>query len=128
MREVAADLLARRRRHLLDADHEYDLRALGLDRLHRLLHGGGAGGAGILDAGRGLEAQGIIGLEHEGGGEILGAEAGIEMAEHDLVDITGLDAGMGNRLAGHPHDHALDGLGIVLAEGHMGPAHNGRGH
>ena len=88
LEKIAADLLARRRRHLSDADHEYDLRALGLDRLHRLLHGGGAGGAGILDAGRGLEAQGIIGLEHEGGGEILGAEAGIEMAEHDLVDIT----------------------------------------
>jgi hypothetical protein len=39
------------------------------------LHRRRAGGAGVLDAGRRLEAQRRIGrLQHEGGGEVLGRE------------------------------------------------------
>ena len=62
-----------------------------------LVHGGRAGGAGVLDPGRGLEAQGGIGLEHERAGEVLGDEAAVEMAEPDLVDLGRLDAGIGDR-------------------------------
>ena len=71
---------------------------LGRDRFQPLMHGGRAGGAGILDPGRALEAQIGRGLQHQRGGEILRREAGVEMAEHDLVHIGGRDAGIGERL------------------------------
>ena len=63
--------------------------------------------AGVLDAGGRLEAQGRIGLQHQRGGKILRREAGIEMPEHDLVDIGGGDAGIGQRLIRHAHDQAV---------------------
>src|ERR1700721_3073292 len=51
------------------------------------MHGGGAGGAGILDARRRFEAQVGRGLQHQRSGKILRREAGIEVAEHNLVDV-----------------------------------------
>jgi hypothetical protein len=85
------------------------------------MHGGRAGGAGVLDARRRLEAQAVVGLQHQRGGEILRREAGVEMAEHDLVDIGGGDAGIGQRLVGDAHDQALDAVSVMsLAEGAVG--------
>src|SRR5262249_41168586 len=51
-----ADVRTRRRRHLLDADDEHDARGAGADRLDALMHGGGTGGAGVLDPRCPLEA------------------------------------------------------------------------
>ena len=45
--------------------------ALRLDRAQALLHRGRAGGAGVLDPGGGLEAQGRSACEHERAGEVL---------------------------------------------------------
>ena len=59
--------------------------------LQPLMHRGGAGGAGVLDPGGALEAQIGRGLQHQRSGEILRRKAGIEMAEHDLVDVLGRD-------------------------------------
>ena len=57
---------------------------------------GRAGGAGVLDPGRGLEAQGRVGLEHQRAGEVLGDEAAVEVAEPDLVDVGRGEAGIGD--------------------------------
>ena len=92
--QVLADLRAGRRRHLLGADHQHDARGVRVDGADALPDRRRAGRAGILDARRRLEAQAVVGLQHQARGEILGGEAGVEMAEHDLVDIVGADAGM----------------------------------
>ncbi len=123
-----ADLRPRRLRHLLDADHQHGLGALGLDGLDRLMHGGRSRRAGILDAGRRLEAELVIGLEDQGGGEILSGEAAVEMAEDHLVDVLRPKARVIQRLVGDADDQALDGLGVELAEGSMGPADDAGSH
>ena len=74
------------------------------------MHGGGAGGAGVLDTRRRLEAEQVGGLQHQPGREVLRREAAVEVAEHDLVDVLRPDLGMGERLGGDAHDQALDGL------------------
>src|SRR5690606_20226936 len=84
--------------------------------------------AGILDAGRRLEAQPVVGLQHEAGGEILRREAGVEMPEHDLVHVIRADAGMVQRLRRDLDDQALDGLVLQLAETRMRPADDACGH
>ena len=92
------------------------------------MHRGRTGGAGVLDPGRRLEAQLRVGLQHQRGGKILRREAGVEMAEHDLVDVGGRDAGIGQRLVGDPDDEAFDGLGVELAERRMRPSDDAGGH
>jgi len=67
-------------------------------------------------------------LQHEGGGEILRRKAGIEMAEHDFIDVLGRDIGIGERRIGHPHNQAFDGLAFEPAELAMRPAHDGSSH
>ena len=128
LEQVPADFGRGRRGHLLDADDEHQARRIGLDRPDRLMHRGRAGGAGVLDPGRALEAQLGGGLEHQRGGEILGREAAIEMAQHDFVDVLRLDPGVGERLLGDPHDQALDRFAFELAERRVGPANDAGGH
>ena len=53
------------------------------------MHGRRTGRAGVLNARGRLEAQFGVGLQHQRGREILRREAGIEMPEHDLVDVFG---------------------------------------
>jgi hypothetical protein len=55
--EIAADFRRRRGRHLLDADHEHDPRGPRRNCFQPLMHGGGAGGTGILNAGRARKTQ-----------------------------------------------------------------------
>ncbi len=50
------------------------------------------------------------------------------MAEHDFVDVFGGNPGIGQSLAGDPHDEALDGLAGELAEGRVRPSHDAGGH
>ena len=95
--QIFSDLRAGRRRHLLDADHEHDARRAGRNRLQSLMDRGRTGGAGVLDAQRALEAQVRRRLQHQRGGEILRRKAGVEVAEHDLVDVVGANAGVGQR-------------------------------
>ena len=92
------------------------------------MHGGRTGGAGILDARGRLEAQRGIGLQHQRGGKILRREAGIEMPEHDLIDVAGGDAGISQRLVGDLDDEALDGLGIELSERRVRPSNDAGCH
>jgi hypothetical protein len=56
--------------------------------------------------------------------KVLRREAGIEMAEHDLIDLVGGDAGIDQRVGRDRDDQALDGLGILLAERRMRPAND----
>ena len=86
------------------------------------MHRGRTGGAGVLDPGRRLEAQRRIGLQHQRGRKVLRREAGVEMPEHDLVDIGGRNAGIGKRLVRDLDHEAFDGLGIELAERRMRPS------
>ncbi|MGY3422005.1 hypothetical protein ACVWZW_002480 [Bradyrhizobium sp. F1.13.4] len=65
LEQVLADLRPRRARHLFDADNEDNPGRAGRDRAHALMDGGGAGGAGVLDPGRRLEAQLRVGLKHQ---------------------------------------------------------------
>ena len=128
LEQVAPDLGSGRRRHLLGTDHEHDAGSLGGDCLEALMHGGRTGGAGVLDPAGAFEAQIRRGLEDQRGGKILGREAGVEMAEHDFVDVAGGDPGIGERLGRHPHDQALDRLALETAEGGVGPANDASGH
>ena len=126
--EIAADLGRRRRGHLLDADDEHDAGLPGRDGFQALMHGGGAGGAGIFDPGGALEAQIGRRLQHQGSGKILRRKAGIEVAEHDLVDVLGGDTGIRQRFAGNLDDEAFDRLAGELAERGMRPAHDAACH
>ncbi len=93
------------------------------------MHRGRAGGAGILDAGRALEAQIGRGLQHQRGGEILRREAGVEMTEHDLVDVLGGDTGVGQRLVGNLARSGFRRVSPVkFTEGGVGPADDAGGH
>src|SRR6266545_532878 len=74
-------------RHLLDADHQHDFGRTGGNRPDALMHRGRTGCTGVFNPRRRLEAQFGVGLQHQGGREILRREAGIEMSEHDLVDV-----------------------------------------
>ena len=85
---------------------------------------GRTGRAGILDPGGRLEAQVGRGLQHQRGGEILGREAGIEMTEHDFVDLRGAMPASASASVATPDDQALDGFGLELAERRMGPTHD----
>ena len=120
--QVAADLRRGRPRHLLDADHQHDPGRTRRNGPDALMHGRRSGGAGILDPRRRLEAQLRIGLQHQRGGKILRREAGVEMPEHDLVDIASRNAGIGQRLVRNPDHQALDGFGIEFSERRMRPS------
>ena len=89
---------------------------------------GRAGRAGILDPRRRLEAQPVVGLQHQACGEILRREAGIEMAEHDLVDLVRADAGMLERVVGDLDDQRFQRLAFELAEARMRPSDDACGH
>ena len=128
LEQIAPDFGRWRRRHLFDADHKHDARCTRLDRLDALMHGRRTGGAGVLDARRALETQVGGSLQHQRGGEILRGKAGVEMPEHDLVDVLGGNAGVGQRFVRHAHDQAFDALAGQFTEGCMGPADNRRCH
>ena len=57
-----------------------------------------------------------------------GGKAGIEMAEHDLVDLVGTDAGMVERVGRDLDDQAFQRLAFELAEARMRPADDACGH
>ena len=92
------------------------------------MHRRRAGGAGIFHPRRAFKAQIGRGLEHQRGGEILRREAGIEMAQHDFIDVFRRNAGIGQSIAGNTHDQAFDGLAAQFAEVAMRPADDARGH
>ena len=50
------------------------------------------------------------------------------MAEHDLIDIGGGNAGIGERIPGDPYDQAFDRLALEPAEGCVSPTHDASGH
>ena len=64
-----------------------------------------------------LEAQVGRGLQDKGGGEILGGETGIEVAQNDLVDVLGRYAGIGQGFARHADDQAFHAFPISLPKG-----------
>jgi hypothetical protein len=105
---MSADLRTGCRGHLLDAHDQRDARRAGIDRLDALMDRGRAGRAGVLHAGGAFEAQFGRGLQHQRRGEILRREAGVEMPEHDLVDVGRRDPGTGHGLPRDAHDQAFD--------------------
>ena len=92
LEERLADRRAGQLGHLLDADHQHEPRLPGGDAPQPLMDRGRAGGAGVLDPGRRLEAKSRIGLQHERAGKILANEAAVEVAEIDVVDVGRRDA------------------------------------
>ena len=126
--EDGAEFLARDLGHLLDTDDEHDAglpRGNGVDAL---MDRGRAGGAGVLDPRRRGEAQIAARLQHQRGREVLLHEAGIELAEINGVDVTRLDAGVGQRLGGDVGNHGLDIQILVLRELQVVPADDAGGH
>jgi hypothetical protein len=128
LEQVAPDLGSRRRRHLLDADREHDASGPGSDRRETLMHGGRAGGTGVLHPAGAFEAQVRRRLKHQCGGKVLGRKAGIEMPEHDLIDIAGADPGIGEGLACNSNDQALDGFTLEPPKGCVRPADDASRH
>ncbi len=128
LQQVLADFRRRRRRHLLDTDDQHVARIARGNGAHALMHGGRTRRAGIFHPRRALEAERRVGLQHEGSGEILRRKSGVEMPEHDLVDIARLKACVGDGVAGHRYDHAFDGFIRMLAEGRVRPADDCGGH
>ena len=120
--QIAADLRSGCACHLLDPDHQHDFCGTRFDGADALMHRGRSRGAGVLHPRRRLEAQLRIGLQHQRGGKILRREAGVEMPEHDLVDVGGRDAGIGQRFVRHPDHEALDRLGVEFPERRMRPS------
>ncbi len=86
------------------------------------MHRGGTGGAGVLHPCRRLEAQRGISLQHQRSGKILRREAGVEMPEHDFIDVAGGNAGIGQRLGRDLHHEALDGFGVEFSERRVRPS------
>ena len=128
LEQVATDFRTGRRRHLLGADHKHDAGGFGGDRLEALMNGGRPGGTSVLYPARTLEAQIRGGLKDQRGGKILGRETGIEMPEHDLVDIARGDASIGERLGRDPHDQTLERLALEATEEGVCPANDASGH
>jgi hypothetical protein len=50
------------------------------------------------------------------------------MPEHDFIDVSGGDTGVGQRVGLDTHHEALDGFGIELAERRVGPSDDVGGH
>ena len=75
-----------------------------------------AGGAGVLDPGRRLEAEPRIGLEDQRGGKLLLHEAAVHRPEKDLVDVGGGNPGIGQRALRHLDDQRFDVAPVMLAE------------
>src|SRR5215217_8556288 len=92
------------------------------------MHCGRTGRAGILHAARALEAQIGRSLQYEGSRKILGGEARIEMAEHDLVHVARGNAGISKSLLRHPHNEALDRFFFEPSERSMRPPDDATGH
>ncbi len=92
------------------------------------MYRGGTGSAGVFHPRRALKTQIGGSLQHQGGGKILRREAGVEMAEHDLVDVLGSDSRVRERRVRHAHDEALDAFVAQFAEGRVRPSHDASGH
>ena len=85
--------------HLLDTDHQHRAGALRLDRLDALMDRGRAGGAGVLDPGRGLETELVARPEeYEEAVKSCGEKPALKCPSDDLVDVLGADPRMGERL------------------------------
>jgi hypothetical protein len=126
--QVFSDLGSGRRRHLLDADHQNDARGLRGDRAQPLLDRGGTRGAGILDPRGALESEFRGGLQHQRGGEILRRKAGVEVAQHDLIDVRGRDSGVREGPIGHLDNETFDGGPVQPAEWRVSPTDDAAGH
>ena len=87
-----------------------------------------AGGAGILDPRRRLEAQRGIGLEHQRRREFLAHKAAVHRAEIDRVDIGRRDPGIGQRALRHLDDQRFDVPAVVLAEFAVRPTDDAPAH
>jgi hypothetical protein len=87
-----------------------------------------AGGAGVLDAGRRLEAERRIGLEHQRGRELLLDEAAVHRAEKYLVDIGRRDPGIGQCALRDLDDQRFNVAPVMLAEFRMRPPDDAPGH
>ena len=120
---------ARRRGHLLDADHQREPAAPGGEEIARAMHRGRTGGAGVLVPRDRPEAQFRHVLQHQRGGKVLLGEPVVEQADEARLDIGRRDAGIVDRGAGNAADQRLD-IGIFqLAERRMRPADDaGFGH
>src|SRR4029453_4023119 len=68
-----------------------------------------------------LEPKGVVGLQYDGAGEVLVREAGVEMAEHNLIHVLRPDPGMIQGLVRGLDDETFDSLVAELAERRMGP-------
>src|SRR3546814_5821325 len=77
---------------------------------------------------RRLEAQAVVRLQHQGGRKGLAREALVEVADEDLVDLVGADAGVLERLQGDASDEGFDIVVLVLAERRVAPADDAGGH
>ncbi len=80
------------------------------------MHGSGTRGARVLHTRCALEAQVVRGLQDQRGGKILGGKPGVEMPEHDLVDVFCGDPGVSQRLARNFHDQTFERFTGKLAE------------
>src|SRR6516165_6029401 len=87
-----------------------------------------AGGAGILDPRRRLEAKAGVGLKSQGGREFLAHEAAVHRTKIDRVDIGGGDAGIGQGRVRHLDDQRLDVPALVLAEFAVRPTDDASAH
>jgi hypothetical protein len=92
---------------VLGADDQDEAALAGGDLVHPHVERGRARGAGVLDPGGALEAQGRIGRKGEGGGEALLLEAA-EVADIDGVDVLEADAGVLDRTARRRRHHAFE--------------------
>src|SRR3546814_12323744 len=77
--------------------------------------------SGILHPGRRLEAQAVVRLQHQGGRKGLARAALVEVADEDLVDLVGADAGVLERLQGDASDEGFDIVVLVLADRRVSP-------
>ena len=80
-----------------------------------------AGCTGVLDPGGWLETEQVVCLQDQACGEVLFAEAGVEMTQDDLVDVLRLQPGMSNGIGGHADNQALDRFAFQFAESRVSP-------
>ncbi|KAF1852476.1 hypothetical protein Lal_00037208 [Lupinus albus] len=108
--------------HLLEADHQHVFRFASLDRLQARMDRRRTGGAGILQARGGFEAQLRQRVEDQRGREVLVQETGIEGTEVHRVDVFRLQPGMFNGGLGDLADQHFRIDAVELAELRMVPA------
>ena len=108
--------------HFFGADHQRDPGTTGRDRIDRGIQRRGTGSASIFDAGGGLPAQAVVGLQQQRRTKNVGHETAVQIAQPQRIDFVRHDASIGDRIARDAGDQGFQVELVEAAKRRMRPA------